>query len=1570
MLLDPVMGAISASMMGHLGTQQLSAISLGILTTSFCTFLFSFLVFLTTPEVAGAVSRKDYAEASRIASKGFWLAGGLGAVTALTVFFASDMIVRVMSPPEPEVAIYAAGYMKVRSLGVFAALVQFVATGTFRGFKDTSTPLIAAVLSASTSLVLNLAFIKGLGLGVYGAGLATTMAQIVSCTFLCSRMLSSGILRMEDLKVPPSAAAVMPMLRVGGILTLRNIISFGTVLYASKLCVSAGSHYQAGFEVIRQVWILTIQFFECLNVAAQSLCATYLGSGDKGNARLVLGRISFLGVSTGAAVGAVVFFNQMLITNVFTVDPVVIHQVAMALPMVCLMFPLDAAASIMDGSLLAARQTNFMSYTQMAGAIVQCTMLYALVVYSNISVLSTWGCLKLLTFVRIGAGVYRNFLTPKESAYFEAPVLGAVVQSPTPVASAAAAAAAAEQTSRAFIHSEPSVPTSVAQEQRPVQHLHSATSEQLVEETLLQQQQQQATGKNLERMVYTGSMFSSLGSYDTDSNGMSLEGSTRDGSSATSNDGMVYTGSMFSSLGSYDVDGSGVSLEDGSNSSGSSSVPSNGQMVFNGSMYSSLGSYDTDSHGISLTSQSSSGSAASSNGTSHSSSGSHSSGAVHGHEEASFPHAETLHVLHADCRAESPSQQSVDEAEQCLLSSIHVPALADGTVEILTVVGIAHGAEGEIVISMGGVDGQSPALAVAAVEDKPVPKLRSDYTPVPYTIDTVHLDFNLNDDVTTVHSKLVLLPRHNAVGAAPPLELNGRKDVHLVSLKVNGVELPASGYTLTEKTLTLHTMPAGDSITLDVVTTCKPQDNSLLEGLYKSGGNFCTQCESEGFRGITYFLDRPDVMAKFTTRMEAPKAAYPVLLGNGNLQSSGDIGEDRHFAVWVDPFPKPCYLFALVAGSLAVRERKFTTMTNKEVTLRIFVQEKNLSQVDFALESLVRSMKWDEDTYGLEYDLELFNIVAVDDFNMGAMENKSLNIFNSRLVLASPETATDQDYGRVQGVVGHEYFHNYTGNRVTCRDWFQLTLKEGLTVYRDQEFSADMNSRPVKRIEDVAMLRVAQFSEDSGPMAHPIRPESYIKMDNFYTLTVYEKGAEVVRLYDTLLGKDGFRKGMDLYFQRHDGCAVTCDDFRAAMADANGADLSQMARWYYTAGTPVVKVSTAYDAAARTFSISASQSTPPTPGQEHKEALLIPIAVGLLGPDGQDLPLTLSTSPQSLGTTAVLRLTEASQTFTFTGIDTAPTASFLRGFSAPIKLTVEGQTEEQLLFLFANDSDSFNRPLSSAPTYVKPVSELDSAFKAMAISLPSATELLDSIPGADPVLLHNVRMAVSTSLAARLRPELEAIVKASDSQPGDEFVFDAPSAGKRSIKNKALTMLSSLEDPTITAMLLQRFREATNMTDQIAALSTLVEISGPERDLALGEFFTRWQSEPLVILKWLGLQAMSNAPGNVALAKSLLTHPAFHITNPNNCYSLFLGFARSPINFHAADGSGYEFVADSILTVDKLNPQVASRIAGAFSTWRRFDSERQAMMKAQLERMVAVNGLSENVFEIVSKSLA
>jgi len=887
----------------------------------------------------------------------------------------------------------------------------------------------------------------------------------------------------------------------------------------------------------------------------------------------------------------------------------------------------------------------------------------------------------------------------------------------------------------------------------------------------------------------------------------------------------------------------------------------------------------------------------------------------------------------------------------------------------------------------------------------PVTVYRKDYSLYPYELKQVDLKFELGEEGTTVTSKLKVAPNYD--GDAPTMSLDG-VELKLNSIKVDGKVVEETSYEVLEKKLLLNGLPAGE-FELEISVDIKPHENASCEGLYKSSGNFSTQCEAEGFRRITYFPDRPDVMSKYTVRVEADKAQYPVLLSNGNLQESGDMADGRHFAVWVDPFKKPCYLFALVAGDLKVLEDTFTTASGRCVQLRIFVDEEaELGKCSFAMESLKKSMKWDEEVFGLEYDLDLFNIVAVHDFNAGAMENKSLNIFNSRLVLASPTTATDTDYSRIEGVIGHEYFHNWTGNRVTCRDWFQLTLKEGLTVFRDQEFTADLNSRAVKRIEDVIRLRTAQFSEDAGPMAHPVRPDSYIKMDNFYTATVYEKGAEVIRMYETMLSKAGFRKGMDLYFKRHDGQAVTCDDFLSAMASANDFPLDDLAKWYGQPRTPELKVTGTYSASDGTYSLACEQRT-------SGEPVLIPIAMGLLGPDGKDIPLHLQEdgSTRELGTSTVLRFSAAAQTFVFTNVSARPVPSLLRNFSAPVKMELPGQTPDDLLFLLANDSDAYNRweagqrlaklclldlyDAATNPTNGADVEDrvgcatdavellgritdafkavlqdtsADKAFVARTIGLPSENELYESRPGCDPVAFHAVRAHMLKQIAARMQPELRAALAANDCPPGTPYSPDAASAARRALKNKCLGYLSSLEDPEITKEVLNRFREATNMTDQIAALACLSDHESEERKTAIQEFYEQWKDEPLVVLKWLTLQAGSNLKGNIAAVRALVAHEAFNIKNPNNCYSLFLAFANlSAVNFHAADGSGYEFLGEWVREVDSFNPAVAARMVSAFTTWKRLDAGRQALIKAQLEQIVAREGVSDNIFEIASKSL-
>ncbi|WOK94897.1 hypothetical protein Cni_G03602 [Canna indica] len=876
-----------------------------------------------------------------------------------------------------------------------------------------------------------------------------------------------------------------------------------------------------------------------------------------------------------------------------------------------------------------------------------------------------------------------------------------------------------------------------------------------------------------------------------------------------------------------------------------------------------------------------------------------------------------------------------------------------------------------------------------------------DYKMPDYLFDTVDLKFELGEENTIVSSKIAVYPR--AAGVSCPLVLHG-SELKLLSIKIDGKELKKEEFHVDHRHLTLPSPPVG-AFTLEIVTEIYPQKNTSLEGLYKSSGNFCTQCEAEGFRKITFSQDRPDVMARYTCRIEADKNLYPVLLSNGNLIEQGNLEGGKHYALWEDPFKKPSYLFALVAGQLECRDDKFVTRSGREVTLRIWTPSEDVPKTAHAMYSLKAAMKWDEEVFGLEYDLDLFNIVAVPDFNMGAMENKSLNIFNSKLVLALPETATDGDYAAILGVIGHEYFHNWTGNRVTCRDWFQLSLKEGLTVFRDQEFSSDMGSRTVKRIVDVSRLRNFQFPQDAGPMAHPVRPHSYIKMDNFYTVTVYEKGAEVVRMYKTLLGSSGFRKGMDLYFKRHDGQAVTCEDFFAAMRDANDADMSNFLLWYSQAGTPQVKVTSFHDPDAKTYSLKFSQEVPSTPGQPVKEPMFIPVAIGLLDSSGKDMPLTgvyhdgmlqtISLPDQPVYTT-VLRVTKKEEEFKFANIPERPIPSLLRGYSAPVRLDSD-LTDSDLFFLLAHDSDEFNRweagqilarklmlslvddfqqnkSLSLNLKFIEGIrsilcnSSLDKEFIAKAITLPGEGEIMDMMAVADPDAVHAVRSFIKKQIALSLKEDLLSTV--TNSRSSDPYVFDHHNMARRALKNTSLAYLASLDDPELTNLALDEYKSATNMTDQFAALAAIAQNPGQVRDDVLSDFYTKWRHDFLVVNKWFALQAMSDIPGNVANVQKLLSHPAFDLRNPNKVYSLIGGFCGSHVNFHAKDGSGYKFLGEVVLQLDKINPQVASRMVSAFSRWRRYDEHRQALAKAQLEMIVSANGLSENVYEIASKSLA
>ncbi|KVV04276.1 MULTISPECIES: aminopeptidase N [unclassified Pseudomonas] len=873
-----------------------------------------------------------------------------------------------------------------------------------------------------------------------------------------------------------------------------------------------------------------------------------------------------------------------------------------------------------------------------------------------------------------------------------------------------------------------------------------------------------------------------------------------------------------------------------------------------------------------------------------------------------------------------------------------------------------------------------------------------DYQAPEYLIDETHLTFELFEDHTLVHAQLVMRRNPERGAGLPPLALDGQQ-LELLSVKLNDLELTAQDYQLTDSHLTLH--PQTEQFVLDTSVKIHPESNTALEGLYKSGGMFCTQCEAEGFRKITYYLDRPDVMSTFTTTVIGDKNRYPILLSNGNPVGSGPQDDGRHWATWEDPFKKPAYLFALVAGDLWCVEDTFTTMSQREVALRIYVEPENIDKCQHAMNSLKKSMRWDEETYGREYDLDIFMIVAVNDFNMGAMENKGLNIFNSSAVLARAETATDAAHQRVEAIVAHEYFHNWSGNRVTCRDWFQLSLKEGFTVFRDAGFSADMNSATVKRIQDVAYLRTHQFAEDAGPMAHAVRPDSFIEISNFYTLTVYEKGSEVVGMLHTLLGAEGFRKGSDLYFDRHDGQAVTCDDFIKAMEDANGVDLTQFKRWYSQAGTPRLSVSEQYDGASQTYSLTFSQSCPATPGQTEKLPFVIPVALGLLDAKGKELPLQLAGESSPAGTSRVLSVTESQQTFTFTGIAEQPLPSLLRGFSAPVKLHF-AYSRDQLMFLMQHDSDGFNRweagqqlavqvlqdligqhqrgealvmdqRLVQALRSVLGNEQLDQAMVAEMLSLPGEAYLTEISDVADVEAIHAAREFARKQLADSLYDALWARYQANrEVSKTTPYVPQASHFARRALQNIALSYLMLTGKSEVLAAALEQFEHSDNMTERLTALAVLVNSPfEAEKAQALASFAEHFKDNPLVMDQWFSVQAGSTLPGGLQRVRELMEHPAFNIKNPNKVRALIGAFAgQNLINFHAADGSGYRFLADRVIQLNGFNPQIASRQLAPLTRWRKYDSARQALMKAELERIRNSGELSSDVFEVVSKSLA
>ncbi len=879
---------------------------------------------------------------------------------------------------------------------------------------------------------------------------------------------------------------------------------------------------------------------------------------------------------------------------------------------------------------------------------------------------------------------------------------------------------------------------------------------------------------------------------------------------------------------------------------------------------------------------------------------------------------------------------------------------------------------------------------------------RADYRPLPWTVDTVDLYFRLDAEATLVTNRMRCV-RNPAAGEGP---------IRLWSEALERVALTVDGspVAMREADGVLEIDASGDAVLVEVVTRIDPRANTTLSGLYLSNGGFFTQCEAEGFRRITCFPDRPDVMARYTVTLDADREACPVLLSNGNLVDQGVLPAGRHYAKWEDPFPKPSYLFALVAAKLVALERTVTTMSGREVLLQVWVEQGNLDRVEHAMDSLVHSMRWDERTFGLELDLDRFMIVAVADFNMGAMENKGLNIFNTKFILAKPDTATDLDYENVESVVAHEYFHNWTGNRVTCRDWFQLTLKEGLTVFRDQQFSADMlaraagpegaaSARAVKRIDDVRVLRAAQFPEDAGPMAHPIRPDSYQEINNFYTATVYEKGAEVIRMLHTLLGHEGFRNGMDLYFSYHDGQAVTCDEFVEVMSEANnGFDLDQFMRWYAQAGTPRVRAQGEWDAAAGCYTLTLAQHTPATPGQHAKLPLVIPVAVGLIGPDGRDLALQLEGEAQPGATTRVLRLVEDAQTFRFVGLAAEPVPSLLRGFSAPVRLL--GVPPERLRFLAAHDTDPVTRWDSgqhyATGVMLALVAQLrrgealpeepdaglveamratlagaagDPALAAEALPLPSENFLADQMETADPAAIHAVREALRAALGRRLAAPLRAAYDGLEDR--GPYRPDGPSIGRRSLRNACLAYLAAAGGEGV-ALAQAQYEAQRNMTDVLAALSLLAAAeTTPARAAALADFHARWRHDDLVLDKWFAVQAMSPRPETLAEVRALYRHPDFTLRNPNRVRALVGSFsAGNPVRFHDPSGEGYRFLADAVLELDPINGQGAARLVTPLGAWRRQEAGRAGLMRAELERILAAPGLSRGTYEKATKALA
>jgi aminopeptidase N len=868
-----------------------------------------------------------------------------------------------------------------------------------------------------------------------------------------------------------------------------------------------------------------------------------------------------------------------------------------------------------------------------------------------------------------------------------------------------------------------------------------------------------------------------------------------------------------------------------------------------------------------------------------------------------------------------------------------------------------------------------------------------EYSAPSYLVKAIDLHFDLYEEETRVSASIEMYRNPDDSSACHDLVLNG-VELELLELRLNNKLLSAENYQLDSDSLTVSNVP--DTFTLKSIVKIFPQANTALEGLYQSSGNYCTQCEAQGFRKITFYPDRPDVMAVFTTTIEADKSRYPVLLSNGNPVSKGDKENNRHWVEWHDPFQKPAYLFALVAGDLAITEDTYSTQSGRGVALRIYTELHNVDKTAHAMRSLKKAMKWDEETYGLEYDLDIYMIVSVDDFNMGAMENKGLNVFNSKYVLAQPETATDTDYVNIEAVIAHEYFHNWTGNRVTCRDWFQLSLKEGLTVFRDQTFTADMTSVAVKRIDDVRALRTHQFAEDASPMAHPVRPSSYIEINNFYTLTVYEKGAEVVRMYQTLLGREGFRRGMDLYFDRYDGQAVTVEDFRNAMADANHVDLSQFQRWYDQAGTPEVEVTDDWDASLGRYTLHMRQSCQDNSDGEKAEPFLVPVAIGLLDAKGQELDVQWVGQEERGGESQVLLFTQKEQSFTFPDLAERPLPSLFRGFSAPVKVSYD-YSDEQLAFLMIHDSDDFNRwdagqrlsvhvlqgmikdvqanrqtsvneHLKEGFSRLLDQKESDPALLAEALVLPGEGYLAEQMDVVDVDAIHAARERLRYMLADCLSLQWKTVYE--ENETTGKYGLSHTERGKRRLRNCALGYLLTLNNETIRQVALAHYEHAKNMTDAMGALDPLSMIDCPERDSALQHFQDRWNGDALVMDKWFSIQALAPLSNTLNRVMELMEHPLFSIKNPNKVRALIGAFAQgNPVCFHAKDGAGYAFLASRIIELDRLNPQIAARLSKVFSQWRRYDKTRQNLMQSELARILSQPKLSRDVYEVVERSL-